>query len=221
MKVMILAAGRGQRMRELTERCPKPLLKIKGVSLVEHHIQALKKQGFSEFVINIAYLGEQIKQALGSGEQWGVSIEYSDEAGSALETGGGIFKALPLLGDKHFLVVNADVWTDFSYASLRKQITSNIHLVLVNNPTHNLGGDFQLQRDRVVTQGGESLTYSGVGVFHPSVFSAETGGVFPLAPLIRQQIANAEVSGQLHNGVWVDVGTPERLAFLESQMLTQ
>jgi len=221
MKVMILAAGRGQRMRELTKNCPKPLLKINGQSLIEHHIHALKKQGFNEFVINVAYLGEQIKQVLGDGKQWGVSIAYSDEGDTALETGGGIFKALPLLGENHFLVVNADVWIDFPYASLRKETAKKIHLVLVNNPAHNLAGDFQLEDGQLVEQGGESLTYSGVGVFHPSVFSAECGGVFPLAPLIRRQIPCAEVTAQLHNSVWVDVGTPERLAFLESQMITQ
>jgi len=221
MKVMILAAGRGQRMRELTKNCPKPLLKINGQSLIEHHIHALKKQGFNEFVINVAYLGEQIKQVLGDGKQWGVSIAYSDESDTALETGGGIFKALPLLGENHFLVVNADVWIDFPYASLRKETCKKIHLVLVNNPEHNLAGDFQLKDGQLVERGGACLTYSGVGVFHPSVFSAERGGVFPLAPLIRRQIPYAEVSGQLHNSVWVDVGTPERLAFLESQMVTQ
>jgi len=221
MKVMILAAGRGQRMRELTESCPKPLLKVKGVSLIEHHIRALKAQGFNEFVINVAYLAAQIKQALGSGKQWGVSIAYSDEDGEALETGGGIFKALPLLGDKSFLVVNADVWIDYPYANLRQETAKKIHLVLVNNPVHNPAGDFHLKGQQLVEQGGECLTYSGVGVFHPSVFSDESGGVFPLAPLIRQQISHGDVSGELHKGVWVDVGTPERLAFLESQVITQ
>lgn len=221
MKVMILAAGRGQRMGSLTEHCPKPLLEISGRSLIEHQLLALKQQGFSEFVINLAYLGGKIKQALGSGERWGVTIEYSDEGELALETGGGIYKALPLLGQEHFLLVNADVWTDFPYASLRDQTAKKIHLVLVDNPKHNHAGDFQLHESRVLNEGGECLTYSGVGVFHPSVFAAETAGVFPLAPLIRRQITADQVSGQRHQGVWVDVGTPERLASLGSTLPSQ
>jgi len=220
MKVMILAAGRGERMGELTAKCPKPLLKIAGRSLIEHHILALKKQGFSEFVINVAYLGEQIKNALGSGEQWGVDIAYSDEGKQALETGGGIYHALPLLGDEPFLVVNADVWTDFPYASLANKTDNNIHLVLVSNPVHNLAGDFDLLGGRVVKENGEPYTYSGVGVFNPRIFAQQTAGIFPLAPLIRDEIARHEVAGELYQGEWIDVGTPERLADLEQVLRT-
>jgi len=220
MKVMILAAGRGERMGELTAKCPKPLLKIAGRSLIEHHILALKKQGFSEFVINVAYLGEQIKNALGSGEQWGVDIAYSDEGKQALETGGGIYHALPLLGDEPFLVVNADVWTDFPYASLANKTDNNIHLVLVSNPVHNLAGDFDLLGGRVVKENGEPYTYSGVGVFNPRIFAQQTAGIFPLAPLIRDEISGHEVTGELYQGEWIDVGTPERLADLEQVLRT-
>jgi len=215
MKVMILAAGRGKRMAPLTDHCPKPLLQVAGKSLLEHHILALKAAGFKEFVINVAYLGDQIKAEIGSGEQWGVNIEYSDEGGNALETGGGIHKALPLLGDSHFLVVNADVWADFPYAQLRAKTEKNIHLVLVENPSHNKKGDFNLLGNELVAGGGGSYTYSGIGVFSPSVFANEKAGVFPLAPIIREEILRNEVSGQLHLGLWVDVGTPERLASLK------
>ncbi|MEH6504594.1 MAG: nucleotidyltransferase family protein [Cycloclasticus sp.] len=214
MKVMILAAGRGERMRQLTDNCPKPLLKIAGRSIIEQLILTLKKQGFSEFVINIAYLGSQIKQALGSGEQWGVEIEYSDEGDAALETGGGIFKALRLLGDEHFLVVNADVWTDFPYNSLLNKTENKIHLVLINNPPHHPDGDFSLKGGLVVSPGDKTFTYSGIGVFHPAIFAQEKPGAFPLAPIIRRCISRAEVSGELHEGEWIDVGTPERLADL-------
>mgnify|MGYP003664083428 FL=1 len=214
MKVMILAAGRGERMRQLTNNCPKPLLKIAGRSIIERLILTLKKQGFNEFVINIAYLGQQIKQALGSGEQWGVQIEYSDEGDTALETGGGIFKALPLLGNQHFLVVNADVWAEFPYNSLMTKTDNKIHLLLVNNPPHHPEGDFSLKEGLVVSPRDKTFTYSGIGVFHPAVFAQEEPGIFPLAPIIRRFISRSEVSGELLEGEWIDVGTPERLAHL-------
>ena len=219
MKVMILAAGRGVRMGSLTEQHPKPLLKIAGRALIEHHILSLKKQGFSDFVINVAYRGNQIKTALGSGEQWGVHIEYSNEGDQALETGGGIFKALPLLGEKPFLVVSADVWTDFPYANLKTKIDKNIHLVLVSNPVHNLKGDFCLLGDNVELEAYERYTYSGVGVFSPVIFAKKTAGIFPLVPIICESIASHQVSGEFYQGTWVDVGTPERLADLELKLL--
>ncbi len=215
MKVMILAAGRGERMGGLTDNCPKPLLKVAGRSLIEHHILALKKQGFNEFVINVAYLGEQIMNALGNGERFGVKIDYSDEGTQALETGGGVQRALPLLGTAPFLVVNADIWADIPYADLKIKADNSMHLVLVKNPEHHLGGDFHLDKRQVVEAGGERLTYSGVGIFNTAIFSQQTAGVFPLAPLIRDAIMRGEVGGQLHTGVWVDVGTPQRLADVE------
>ncbi|HIF17717.1 MAG TPA: nucleotidyltransferase family protein [Cycloclasticus sp.] len=216
MKVMMLAAGRGERMGSLTENCPKPLLKVAGRSLIEHHILALKNQGFSEFVINVAYLGDQIMVALGNGERFGVQIDYSDEGAQALETGGGIQHALPLLGKAPFLVVNADIWTDISYTDFNIKANNSMHLVLVKNPEHNQAGDFYLNEDQVVQHGGERLTYSGVGIFTPALFSQQTAAIFPLAPLIHDAISRGEVGGQLHSGVWVDVGTPQRLDDVEA-----
>lgn len=218
MKVMILAAGRGERMGPLTENCPKPLLKVAGRPLIEHHILALKQKGFDEFVVNVAYLGSQIKTALGNGRRWGVSIEYSDEGEYALETGGGIHNALPLLGDEPFLVVNADVWTDFPYESLIKTTTKDIHLVLVNNPLHHQKGDFGLLDGKAQLEGHELYTYSGIGVFKAAMFTQHMVGVFPLAPIIRQSILRDQVSAQLYQGEWLDVGTPERLAYLELKL---
>jgi len=218
MKVMILAAGRGERMGRLTDSCPKPLLQVAGQPLIEHHLLALKAHGFNEFVINVAYLGQQIKTTLGNGDRWGVAIEYSDEGERALETGGGIFRALPLLGEEPFLLVNADVWTDFPYGNLRGKTDKDIHLVLVNNPAHNEEGDFCLL-DGIVKEGvAERYTYSGIGVFNPVIFEQQTAGIFPLAPIIRQSISQGRVSSELHNGEWIDVGTPERLADLELKL---
>jgi len=218
MKVMILAAGRGERMGRLTKDCPKPLLKVAGRPLIEHHILVLKQQGFDDFVINIAYLGDQIKALLGSGERWGVRIEYSDEGSQALETGGGILNALPLLGEQPFLIVNADVWTDFPYASLKEKAAKDIHLVLVNNPVHHKKGDFGLLDGKAQLETNELYTYSGIGVFNAAMFTPQVEGAFPLAPLIRQLIAHDKVSAQLYQGEWVDVGTPERLANLELKL---
>lgn len=218
MKVMLLAAGRGKRMGCLTENCPKPLLNIAGRSLIEHHIVALKKQGFNEFVINVAYLGGQIMQALGDGSRLGVQINYSDEGGQALETGGGIQRALPLLGDAPFLVVNADIWADISYADLQLKAGNSMHLVLVSNPEHHLSGDFYLDNSQITEHAGECLTYSGVGIFTPDMFLQQAHGVFPLAPLIRDAISRNKVGGQHHTGVWVDVGTPARLADVEATL---
>ena len=218
MKVMILAAGRGERMGSLTDSCPKPLLEVAGKPLIEHHILALKAQGFSEFVINVAYLGQQIIDTLGSGQRWGVDIVYSDEGSDALETGGGICNALPLLGDGHFLVVNADVWMDYPFSTLRNQIAKQIHLVLVPNPQHHLSGDFVLSGGDLLNDGAEKHTYSGVGVYHPSLFDESCAGKFPLAPIIRQAIQKQQATGELHDKTWIDVGTPERLADAENQL---
>ena len=218
MKVMILAAGRGERMGALTDSCPKPLLEVAGKPLIEHHILALKAQGFSEFVINVAYLGQQIIDNLGSGQRWGVDIAYSDEGSDALETGGGINNALPLLGDDHFLVVNADVWMDYPFARLRNQVAKQVHLVLVPNPQHHLSGDFTLSNGDLLADGAEKYTYSGIGVYHPSLFDGRCSGKFPLAPIIRQAIQRGQATGELYDSLWVDVGTPERLAEAENQL---
>jgi len=219
MKVMILAAGRGERMGSLTDSCPKPLLEVAGKPLIEHHILALKAQGFSEFVINVAYLGQQIIDTLGSGQQWGVDIVYSDEGNAALETGGGIYNALPLLGDGHFLVVNADVWMDYPFSTLRNQTVKQMHLVLVPNPPHHQRGDFVLSDDGyLLSDGAEKHTYSGVGVYHPNLFDESCTGKFPLAPIIRQAIQKKQATGELHDKTWIDVGTRERLTEAENQL---
>jgi MurNAc alpha-1-phosphate uridylyltransferase len=211
MKAMILAAGRGERMRPLTDDTPKPLLRIGGQTLIEHHIHALAQAGFTELVINHAHLGEQIVAALGDGNAYGVEIRYSPETPPALETGGGIFNALPLLGDAPFLVLNADIWTDFPLAELPRQIEGLAHLVLVDNPEHHAQGDFSLSAGQVSQRGPAMLTFGGIGVYSPELFSACTAGAFPLAPLLRQAMDKNRVSGEHYQGSWFDIGTPERL----------
>jgi MurNAc alpha-1-phosphate uridylyltransferase len=211
MKAMILAAGRGERMRPLTDDTPKPLLRIGGQTLIEHHIHALAQAGFTELVINHAHLGEQIVAALGDGNAYGVEIRYSAETPAALETGGGIFNALPLLGEAPFLVLNADIWTDFPLAELPRQIEGLAHLVLVDNPEHHAQGDFSLSAGQVSQRGPAMLTFGGIGVYSPELFSACTAGAFPLAPLLRQAMDENRVSGEHYQGSWFDIGTPERL----------
>jgi len=208
---MILAAGRGERMRPLTDHTPKPLLSVHDKPLIVWHIERLKKAGFSQLVINHAHLGEQVEHALGDGSAFGVSIAYSPEE-TALETGGGIAHALPLLGEQPFLVVNGDVWTDINYAALALDEGDAAHLVLVNNPSHNPNGDFALNKGRVSVDGSDKLTFSGVGLYQPHLFSDQSEECFPLAPLLRNAMSQNTVSGQHHQGIWTDVGTPERLA---------
>ncbi|WP_271410390.1 N-acetylmuramate alpha-1-phosphate uridylyltransferase MurU [Pseudomonas sp. Q1-7] len=216
MKAMILAAGKGERMRPLTLHTPKPLVRAAGTPLIEFHLRALARAGFSELVINHAWLGQQIEDYLGDGARFGLSIRYSAE-GEPLETGGGIFRALPLLGDEPFLVVNGDVWTDFDFSRLRQPLAGLAHLVLVDNPTHHPHGDFHLADGRVsdAHKGEPCLTYSGIAVLHPRLFEGCEAGAFKLAPLLRQAMAAGQVSGEHHAGRWVDVGTHERLADVE------
>lgn len=211
MKAMILAAGRGERMRPLTDTMPKPLLRIGGQTLIERHIHALAQAGIRQLVINHAHLGEQIVQALGNGSAYGVEISYSPEPEAALETGGGIFNALPLLGGEPFLVVNADIWTDYPFGELPEQPDGLAHLVLVDNPAHHPGGDFVLSTGRVLQGGGAPLTFSGIGVYRPELFDGCAAGVFPLAPLLRRAMDDGRVSGAHYRGAWFDIGTPERL----------
>lgn len=208
---MILAAGRGERMRPLTDETPKPLLRIGGQTLIERHLHALSQAGINELVINIAHLGEQVVSALGNGSAYGVEISYSREPEDALETGGGIFNALPLLGKEPFIVVNADIWTDFPFISLPSQPDGLAHLVLVGNPAHHPDGDFALTGHRVSQHGPVMLTFSGIGVYRPELFTGSRPGVFPLAPLLRRAMDDEQVTGELYNGSWFDIGTPERL----------
>lgn len=216
MKAMILAAGKGERMRPLTLHTPKPLIRAAGVPLIEYHLNALAAAGFVDVVINHAWLGQQIEDHLGDGARFGLRIRYSPE-GEPLETGGGIHRALPLLGDEPFLVVNGDIWTDYDFARLRAPLDGLAHLVLVDNPAHHPGGDFQLHQGRVSdgVPGEPGLTYSGIAVLDPRLFEGCQPGAFKLAPLLRDAMAHAQVSGEHHPGHWVDVGTLERLAEVE------
>ncbi len=215
MKAMILAAGRGERMRPLTDHTPKPLLLVGGRPLIEYHITALVAAGITELVINHAHLGSQIEAALGDGGRYGAQIRWSPE-GQALETGGGILRALPLLGEC-FIVVNGDVWTDYNFAQLTPP-PGLAHLVLVDNPPHHPAGDFALSAGRVGTAAVGRLTFSGIGVYRSALFADCQPGPFPLAPLLRQAMATGAVSGEHHCGRWVDVGTPQRLAELDAQL---
>lgn len=220
MRAMILAAGRGERMRPLTDHTPKPLLVVGGKPLIVWHIERLALAGFREIVINHAHLGQQIEQALGDGHQWQVQIRYSPEA-TALETAGGIAQALPLLGDAPFLVVNGDVFTDIDYASLTLPAGKLAHLVMVDNPPQHAAGDFGLCEGLVQATAGDMLTFSGVGVYAPALFDSVTRGQpAKLAPLLRAAMSDARVSGQHHRGIWHDIGTPERLAQLDTWLRT-
>ncbi len=217
MKVMILAAGRGERMRPLTDEIPKPLLMVAGKPLIQWQVEALQAAGFTELVINHAWLGEQIEAYLGDGSQFAVNIVYSPEGDHALETGGGIFRALPLLraqsGDDAFLVVNADILTDVEFGRLPTQIDGLAHLLMVPNPTHHLQGDFVLADGSIHNEGKSRLTFGGIGIYRPQLFSNCDNGKFALAPLLIQAMQQGQVSGQLHQGLWVDVGTKERLQY--------
>ena len=215
MKAMILAAGKGERLRPLTLHTPKPLVRAGGVPLIEYHLRAIRSAGVEDVVINHAWLGQQIEDFLGDGRQWGLNIRYSPE-GEPLETGGGILRALPLLGDEPFLVVNGDIWVDFDFSSLTIPLKGLAHLVLVDNPPHHPGGDFALVDGRVHDDATQPrLTYSGIAVLHPQLFAGCTEGAFKLAPLLRDAMAKGLVTGERFAGRWVDVGTHERLAEVE------
>ncbi|GJC32042.1 nucleotidyltransferase [Acinetobacter sp. KAM398] len=223
MKAMILAAGMGNRMRPLTLHTPKPLLEVGGKPLIVWHIEKLKKIGVQEIVINTAWLGEKLAEALGDGSQFGVKILWSHE-GEGLETAGGIIKALPLLGNEPFILVNGDVWTTMDFEPLLNMQLQNdlAHLVLVENPVQHPQGDFTLAANKAYTfeqaRSGENLTYSGVAVMHPQMFVGLESGKRPLAPLLKQAMQQEKISAHKLQGVWVDVGTPERLNALDQQI---
>ena len=205
---MILAAGRGLRMRELTNSIPKPLLKVNGFSLIEHRLFALHKAGIKEVIINVSYLAEKIQQLLGDGSRYGVSIYYSVEQ-ERLETGGGIKNALPLLGDAPFLLTNSDIYTDYPYENLINKSVEQAHVVLVDNPKHVPTGDFSLQEDRVIPKETSSYTYSGIAVFHPKVFAEFTEQAFPLLKVFSLLIKRKSLTGEYYKGFWQDIGRPE------------
>ncbi|MGB5506356.1 MAG: nucleotidyltransferase family protein [Sulfurovum sp.] len=221
MKAMILAAGLGTRMRPLTDKTPKPLLKVGGIPLIVWHIERLAHDGFTNIIINIAHLGYQIPEALGDGSQWGVNITYSDEQEEgALESAGGIVKALPLLGDDPFAVVNGDVWTDYDFQDQRKLADGILaHLVLVPNPEHNPEGDFALEDNKMVDA--KQYTFSGIGYYSPKLFEGVPYGKSALAPLLRAAMKEGKVTGELYEGEWLDIGTPERLELLNAQLMNR
>ena len=205
-------------MRPLTDNRPKPLLPVAGKPLLQYHVEALAGAGFKELVINHARFGDRIESFLGDGAAFGVSIRYSAEGNSPLETGGGIKRALPLLGDDPFLVVNGDIWTDFPLDTLPTALAGQAHLVLVPNPPHHPRGDFALEAGHVHNSGQPRYTFSGIGVYHPSLFTPINEQKFPLGPVLRQAMENRKVTGALHSGSWFDIGTPERMAALESYL---
>lgn len=221
MYAMILAAGRGERLRPLTDSTPKPLLKAGDSLLIEHHLHALSEAGFSDVVINIGHLGQQIIEQLGDGSRYRMKIHYSDESGGILETGGGIARALPLLKSDPFLVINGDIWTDINFSLLPQKINSLAHLILVKNPAHNPLGDFSLEDRWVEEKINHQLTwtYSGVGIYSHRLFDRCKEERFPLAPLLRKYISAGQITGQIHHGLWFDIGTIERLNELNKLLL--
>lgn len=210
MKAMILAAGRGERLRPLTDHTPKPLIEVGTRPLIGHHLAALADAGFEDVVINVAWRGRQIIDALGDGEAWGLNLRYSEEAPGELDTGGGVRRALALLGDDPFALISADVFTDFDYAPLRERARADVHCVLVDNPAHHADGDFGLTDGRL-TAAPPRLTYAGIGVFDPARFAARAVQRFALVDVIREALHGGVATGERHAGRWIDVGRPSTL----------
>ena len=218
MKAMVLAAGRGERMRPLTDSTPKPLLEAGGKPLIGHLLEALARAGIREVVINLSWLGERIRSRLKDGAQYGVRILYSEEGPVALETGGGIVHALPLLGHAPFIVASGDIWTDFDFGSLELAPGADAQLVMVPNPLHHPRGDFGLEGERVIARASDRLTYANIGVYRPEMFSGCAPGRFPLLEVLERSITLGRVRGRIHRGEWLNVGTPEQLASLDAQL---
>jgi MurNAc alpha-1-phosphate uridylyltransferase len=216
MRALILAAGRGERMRPLTDATPKPLLEIGGKRLIERHLEKLARAGVRDVVINTSHLAEQFPAALGDGSRWGLRLDYSYEGPEPLETGGGMLRALPLLGADPFIAVNGDIWTDFDFSTLPQDPSGPAHLVLVDNPAHHPQGDFDLENGVVLDQ--PRLTFAGIGVYRPELLAGHKPGKFPLAPILRAALRDGRVSGEHYLGRWSDVGTPQRLAALRQQL---
>ncbi len=221
MKAMILAAGRGERMRPLTDKLPKPLLEVGGKALIEYHLTALQQAGIHDVIINHAWLGDKIESFLGNGARFGLHIEYSAEIPAALETAGGIIQALPRLGTEPFIVINGDIWCDYPLQQLPSHPDGLAHLVMVANPGHNPQGDFCLVNHKLQAEGEPKLTYSGIGVYHPDLFAGLEPGIRPLAPLLKNAMTTHQVSGEFYQGRWYDIGTPERLAELDLKLEVQ
>ncbi len=215
---MVLAAGRGERLRPITDTLPKPLVPIAGKPLIAYHLEALARARIREVVINLSWLGEKIRTALGDGGRYGVSIAYSEEGPTPLETGGGIHRALALLGAEPFLVVNSDVWTDMDFSRVPTlDDGADAHLMLAPNPAHHPRGDFGLEGDFVVAGEAERFTYTGIGMFRPQLFDGCAPGKFPLLPLLRRAIAARRLRGEVYRGEWLDIGSPDRLAQLDAR----
>ena len=233
MKALIFAAGLGERMRPLTDTTPKPLLRVGGKRLVEWHLEKLSALGVEEVVVNTAWLAEQFPATLGDGARWGLRITYVHEGATPLETGGGMWNALPLLGDAPFLLVNGDVWSDYDFSRLPAEPAGLAHLVMVDRPAQATHGDFALDADGLLRDtGADLLTYSGIGMYRPQLLDGWRGIVnapahvdgkpkFPLAPLLRAHMAEGRITGEHHRGRWTDVGTPERLARLDAELAGQ
>jgi len=218
MRAMILAAGRGERLRPLTDKLPKPLIEAGGKALIEYHLERLAAAGFGDIVINQGHLGHLLPERLGNGERWGLRIHWSVEPPEALETGGGIFQALPLLGHGPFLVINGDIFTDYPLARLRNIKCDQAHLILVANPAHNPNGDFALQGARIHNLGEVRHTFSGIAVYHPRLFAASQPGRYSVVPILRKTIDDSLVTGELYGGQWLDIGNLDRLEALRQHM---
>ena len=218
MKAMILAAGRGERLRPLTDKQPKPLLPVAGKPLIEYTIERLVSEGFHDLVINIAYLGAQIKETLGCGQRFNAKISYSDEGSNPLETAGGIIHALPLLGEKPFIVVNGDIATDFNFSTLKEQPIDLAHLILVPNPAHHPHGDFAIKNTLITENASPRYTFSGIGLYHPKLFNNQPVSKSALKPLLQAGIQAKGISGEFSHDFWMDIGTVERLNQFETQV---
>jgi MurNAc alpha-1-phosphate uridylyltransferase len=216
MRALIFAAGRGERMRPLTDATPKPLLTVAGKRLIEWHLQSLARAGVREVVINTSHLAEQFSAALGDGAHWDLRIAYSYEGPEPLETGGGMQRALPLLGDAPFIAVNGDIWTDFDFSTLPQNPRGLAHLILVDNPEHHPRGDFALHDGLVRDE--QQLTFAGIGVYRPELVRGHAAGKFPLTPILRAAMHEDKISGEHYRGLWGDIGTPQRLADVDAQL---
>lgn len=220
MRAMILAAGRGERMRPLTDTKPKSMLEVDGKPMIQYQVDRLVKAGITHIVINHSYLGEQIESFLGNGHHFGADIHYSAEQDKPLDTGGGVCNVLPLLGDAPFIVINADVWSDYPLAQLNNPLVGLAHMVLVDNPPHNPQGDFALAGEHVKLDGDPLLTFSGIGVYRAELFAGcSKGKSFPLTPLLRAAVERGEATGEYYSGTWIDLGTPERLNALRKKFI--
>ncbi|NNJ96043.1 MAG: nucleotidyltransferase family protein [Gammaproteobacteria bacterium] len=217
MKAMILAAGRGERLRPHTDMTPKPLIQVGQHRLIEYHLLNLARAGIEDVIINISWLGNQVRDILGDGRNYHTKISYSDEGEEALETAGGIINALPLLDTDRFIVINGDIWCDYDFTGLTNKLLDKVaHLVLVHNPEHNTGGDFALENGLISNIGEDMLTYSGIGLYSAELFAGTKPGKRALAPILRKKAEQNKISGEIYNGKWIDIGTIERLAQLRS-----